>query len=285
MLKKIAFEFKKNTYSLVNNFGIDLIKVSENFLDEDWSSPIELIYKTHSRHILLEVPATDIRFLSVHGYKVGKNSRAPFISTIGEYKNGEITSYENSALESFYLRFQPKSALEYLYIESSSSSAFNNLPPSGAFLPWQDINPIEQIKQRKLQIESDNREHKAIIGLDEGDPFYGPVSTEKANLEYNRLINVFDSILENGFKVDTKGKNNINAIVLEHNNNYRYFITSGQHRVAALAVLGYDKIVLQIYKGLIVRRSEVEFWPGVTNGYFNILEALAVFDRIFLGLD
>jgi hypothetical protein len=285
MIKKIAFELKKNIHSMVNKFGIDIVKSSENFLDEKWLSPMELVYRTHNRHILLRVPVDKVRFLGVHGYKVNQKGTAPFISTLEKYKDNKIKGYKDSTLCEFYSKFQPKTISEYLYLQNTSNNLMNSLPPSGVFLPWQNVDPIEQVNQRAIQVESDNQEHKANISFSGGDPFYGPVSIEKANLEYNRLTKVFDSIQKHGFKVDTKGKDNINAIVLEHGNEYRYFIISGQHRIAALSVLGYEKIALQIYKGLIVRRSEVGFWPGVTNGYFKSSEALAVFDRIFVGLD
>lgn len=285
MIKKIAFDLKKNIHSTVNKFGIDLVKSSENFLDEKWLSPMELIYRTHNRHILLRVPVDKIRFLGIHGYKVIQKGTAPFISTLEEYKDTKAKNYKDSPLCEFYSKFQPKTISEYLCLESASNSLMNSLPPSGAFLPWQNVDPTEQVNQRALQVESDNQEHKTNIGSSGGDPFYGPVTTEKASLEYDRLTKVFDSIQKHGFKIDTKGKNNINAIVLENNNDYRYFIISGQHRIAALSALGYEEVALQIYKGLIVRRSEVDFWPGVTKGYFSSLEALAVFDRIFVGLD
>ena len=285
MIKKIFFELRKNTNYAVNAFGIDLVKSSEDFLDKKWNSPIELIYKTHNRYILLKAPIKKIRFLGLHGYKAGYKSRAPFISTLKEYKEKEVTNYKASALQRFYSDFQPNSISEYLYLKSSSSSLLASLPASGAFLPWEDIDPREQVKQRALQIDRDNKEHKSSIDFNEGDPFYGPVSIHKANLEYNRLTKIFESIKKDGFKIDTKGKSNIIAIMLEHDCDYRFFIISGQHRVAALSALDYDNIALQVYKGLIVRRSEVEFWPGVTSQYFTELEALSVFDRIFSGLD
>lgn len=282
-MKRIGYELNKKAHYIFNKFGIDLVRSSANFLNVDWVSPVEFMYKTNNRHILINVPLGDIRFLGVHGYKADKDSTAPFISTIKEYKEGKIKSYINSPLYSFYSNFQPKSISEYLYLNNYSSSIFNTLPPSGAFLPWQDIDPVEKSRQRVLEVESDNKEHNTNLSMEGGDPFYGPVSLEKGELEYNRLINIYYSILKHGFKIDSKGKGNINAVILENDNNYCYFVFSGQHRVAALSVLNYEKVPIQIYKGLVVRRSEVDFWPGVTNGYFSKSEALNVFDRIFLG--
>lgn len=282
-MRKLFFGLNEKVHYVFNKLGVDLVKSSANFLEADWDSPIELMYKTHNRYILLEVPIEQIRFMGVHGYNAGKGSQAPFVLTIEDYVKHNKIKYLDSKLYNFYASFQPKSIAEYLYLETAVNHSINTFSASGVFLPWQDIDPTQKIKQRALEIIHDNKEHKSILGVSSGDPFYGPVSLDKGELEYNRLVKVYRSIFKSGFKIDLKGKNNINAVVLEKENEYCYFVFSGQHRIAALSVLNYKKVALQIYKGLVVRRSEVSYWPGVTNGYFSESEALAIFDRIFLG--
>lgn len=281
----IFYKIKLLIQTIVNRFGFYVVEYSDNFMDEYWCSPAELIYKTHKPYILLKVPIADVRFLGVHAYKAGANSSAPFIHTIKEYINGTVKSYTGSSLFLFYEEFQPKSISEYLYLDKSGNEIINNTPASGVFFPWENINPIEKVRQRANEVENDNKEHNSDLKFFGGDPFYGPVSIAKGELEYNRLVNVYKSILKNDFKIDLNGSNNIFAIALEKNNEYRYLISSGQHRVAALSVLEYKNITLLMYKNIIVRRSEVEFWPGVKNGYFSKSEALKVFDRIFSGKD
>ena len=282
-MKKVIFKIKRAILLAPNKFGFDLIRSLENYVNEEWSSPIELLYKTNKPLVLVKVPIADIRFMTAHGFKAGKESNAPFITTIREYANDGVKDYSKSTLSQFYSTFQPKSVSEYLYLEKTANNILNNLPASGMAYPWSNLEPLDRIKQRTLEIEFDNKEHKSKIKIDGGDSFYGPVSLEKGELEYKRLINVYNSIKDNGFNVDVKGKNNIAAIVLESNGTYRYFINYGQHRVAALSNLDHEHIILQIEKGLIVRRSEVTFWPGVIKGYFTKSEALKVFDRIFTG--
>ncbi|MBZ0333207.1 hypothetical protein [Marinobacter sp. AL4B] len=284
-MRNLIIKFKRNMLLIFNKVGLDLATFSEDFIYEKWRSPIELIYKSNKRRILIQVPVRDIRFLGPHGFNAGVNSNAPFVSTVKEYVDGTAKDYKKSSLCSFYSTFQPKSISKYLYLDEAKNDILNKLPASGVFLPWEDEDPVIKIDKRARQVEDDNKEHKADLMISEGDPFYGPVSFEKGKLEYNRLINVYKSIAENGFKVDLKGNNNISAIILENNNRYRYFITAGQHRIAALSVLNYDFIPLQVFTGLIVRRSEVKFWPGVIKEYFTESEALTVFDDIFTGRD
>lgn len=284
-MNKIIYKIKRAILLAPNNFGLGLVRSLENYVDEEWDSPIELLYKTNRPLILVKVPIADVRFMGFHGYKADKESNAPFTATIREYINNNVKHYNESALSRFYSTFQPKSIAEYLYLGKTVNNVLNSLPASGIFFPWSNIEPTDRIKQRSIEIEIDSKEHKSKLKIVAGDSFYGPVSSEKGKLEYNRLINVYNSIKKNGFKVDLKGRNNIGAIILESNDEYRYFVRYGQHRVAALSNLDYKHITLQIEKNLIVRRSEVMFWPAVVKGYLTESEALVFFDRVFIGKD
>jgi hypothetical protein len=65
---------------------------------------------------------------------------------------------------------------------------------------------------------------------------------------------------------------------------YRFYQEGGgNHRVAALAALGYEEAVLQVRTKYVVRRSEAKWWPMVRLDWFSEQEAIAVFDRIFCG--
>lgn len=274
---------KDGIHANLNKFGFDLNKLSENYLNEKWSSPIELIYKTYKEYILIKVPMQDVRYLVFHGHQAGYDSQSPFILTIKEYINGQAKNYKDSSLYEFYSNFKPATMVEYLSLGNLENTMLNDLPASAAFFPWQDRDPVKRVAERAKEVEKDNKEHKSKLNKKDGDSFYGPVSLEKGELEYTRLIKTYNSIATHGFKVDLKGKNNIGAIILESNNEYRYLINPGQHRVAALSALNYQELTLQVNKNLIVRRSEVCYWPGVINGYFTESEALKYFDRVFEG--
>ena len=282
-MAKIISKIKNIMHTNLNKFGFDLNKLTENYLNEKWSSPIELIYKTYKEYILIKVPMHDVRYFVFHGHQAGYESNSPFILTIKEYISGHAKNYQDSSLYVFYNNYQPSTMIEYLHLDKVENNTLNELPASGAFFPWQDRNPVKRVAERVKEIEKDNKEHKSKLDTDDGDSFYGPVSLEKGQLEYNRLIKTYNSIVTHGFKVDLKGTNNIGAVILENDHQYRYLINPGQHRVAALSALNYQDITLQVNKNLIVRRSEVSYWPGVVNGYFTEIEALKIFDRIFAG--
>jgi hypothetical protein len=204
------------------------------------------------------------------------------------YHSSCSQSYKGSPLEAFYNCYQPRTAGELFGIEPKSSSVLNKLPPSGAPLPWRPQQPSELVRQRKNQICQDNNEHGAHLSADDGDPFLGPVSSHKGQLEFSRLIRVFESIKKSGFSIDWQGINNINVVGLTSGNKWRAMVSSsGQHRLAALAVLGYETVVVQLEsrEGLsgIIRREDYMHWPMVQSGVVTECEALATFDRLFSG--
>lgn len=62
-----------------------------------------------------------------------------------------------------------------------------------------------------------------------------------------------------------------------------FLVVSGQHRIAAMASLGFEKIPVQIY-GLmprIVYERDVNSWPMVANSVISKKEALEIFNSCF----
>lgn len=89
--------------------------------------------------------------------------------------------------------------------------------------------------------------------------------------------------MKKGLIVDPAGLDNLQCYLLLAGDDYRFRISQGHHRIAALAALGYETITLQLEFRNTIRRSEVEWWPAVRQGWFTRKEAVTVFDRIFMG--
>lgn len=280
-LKKIFRLFAADIRSQKN--AIDL-----SFLKDHDIHPISVSYRSGEGDVLLNVPLSRCRHFLWLSYPCTINSDSPFVKTLLHYKEGLCLQYEGSALEKFYSLWQPKNAGDLLFLENPSYEKFKNLPPSSVPLLWADQNPEDLVISRKYAIERDNKAHGALLSYKDGDTFFGPVSLEKGRLEFNRLIRVYDSIKKNGFKVDRLGFANIYVVCLIDDlrtGTYSFLVSSGgQHRLAALTVLGYDKVTVQLsskegIKGLI-RLSDIDYWPSVVNGYFSKDEAFHLFYRL-----
>ncbi len=253
------------------------------------ADPIAASYLGVARPVLLKIPLKHCLTFGLTAFVPTEKGASPFVHTLKQYQTSKLNCYEGSLLEAFYTKYQPKTAGELFDLDGQCNNVLNELPPSGASLPWQPYHPSELVKVRRSQIYKDNIEHGAKLDADHGDPFYGPVSTLKGKLEFTRLIRTFESIRERGFLVDQKGTNNIRVVSLYNGNQWRAMVSgSGQHRLAALAVLGFKTAIVQIEytQGLarsILRREDCLHWPLVQKGLMTEAEAHKTFDRMFYG--
>lgn len=280
-LKKIFRLFAADIRSRRN--AIDL-----SFLKDYDVHPVAVSYRSGEGDVLLNVPLSRCRHFSWLSYPCTINSDSPFIKTLLHYKEGICLQYEGSALEKFYSHWQPQNAADLLLLKNPSYERFRNLPPSATPLLWADQNPDDLVRSRKYAIERDNRLHGAKLSHEDGDTFFGPVSARKGSLEFSRLIRVYESIKKNGFKIDYLGFENVYVVCLFEDlktDTYCFLVSSGgQHRLAALTALGYDRVTVQLssregIKGL-VRLSDIDRWPSVVNGYFSKDEAFSLFIRL-----
>lgn len=73
--------------------------------------------------------------------------------------------------------------------------------------------------------------------------------------------------------------------MLAKGDNYRFVVCEGQHRVAALAALGYTRIRVRFTQKprypRVVLWDEVKKWPQVAGGAFSVNLARKIFARFF----
>src|SRR5699024_9902459 len=111
---------------------------------------------------------------------------------------------------------------------------------------WSSISPESQFAMMKRNEEAEARRCKRALTITDGCKYFGPVSNEKGELEWQRLKKITDAIKTNGFEYSRLGRDNIWAQVLVSGNQWVYFIRGGQHRVAALSALGMSEVILQL---------------------------------------
>lgn len=281
-----------NTYKKTIKYFNKIINRGHNLIDMrglNNDNPIVNSYYSKGRNFLIDVPLNKCRHFKFLGYSCTEDCDSPFISTLRKYSNLECNSYYGSPLEKFYDEFQPESVADIMGLSffPDLNEILKKTPPSGETAIWRSVSPAEQYILRKKQIEEDNLSHQHKLGAEEGEPFFGPVSERKGILEFNRLVKVYNSIRVNGY-IPCKMGNHISGIVLLDDENWSCLIvSSGQHRIASLAALGYKKVPIIIKNevpGGILRRSDVKYWPSVQNNLLTVEQALKVFDRIHKGI-
>lgn len=191
--------------------------------------------------------------------------------SIDEHHMVQFYSEGDSALRNFYEMHQPKNCLEEHFYYNNADMSSMVLPPVG-FLPW-------SLQRKKFFGEK---------GLFEahGHQAYGPASAKKVNLEAKRLTRVLESINKYGYQPELFGGYPRGQLLVDDANTpvrQHFFITSGQHRIAALSYLGIGDIYITFEAWLPreIRISDIDNWPGVKMGTFSKEVAQKIFFAYF----
>jgi hypothetical protein len=256
-------------------------------LTEEDIDPISACYLARAHPVLIRFPLENCVYENLMAFTCDRSSNSPYIRSLEEYRDGKCTSYEGSWLERVHNTFHPMSAADLMGIEDPACEMLSGIPARGALLPWDKLTPHEQYKNKMSMLEAENVEHGLHLGHAHGDKFFGPCSKQKGELEYGRLINVYNSIERLGYRSDLHNNDAILGIYMVSNQNRaRMLINNGQHRIAALSVLRNKYVNIQIAThvfGGVIRREDADFWPTVRSRYLTRYEALEMFDRIIDG--
>jgi hypothetical protein len=253
--------------------------------------PIAAGYLYPNVDIVLTIPIAKCRTMGFLGLHCTTHSGHPFVDTLIAYARGEHGVYEGSALQRYYDAVQPKVASNLLGLSNTTPvDSFNGLSALQAIAPWwpneEKLTPdaIEGHTLRRTEVE--NRENGSNVGAQEGISLWGPVSKTKGQLQFKRLVNIFESIRQNGYNRSDSAHGDIRGVPFLRDGSYVVNVSVGQHRIAALAALGHQEIPIRFSKTFYastIRREEAEYWPNVTNDFYSLDQARRIFDGIFFG--
>ncbi|MBE0494587.1 MAG: hypothetical protein IBX48_09635 [Thiomicrospira sp.] len=121
---------------------------------------------------------------------------------------------------------------------------------------------------------------EAGLTSEHGLSYYGPISEQKALLEYKRLTKVVKSISKQGYQMH---KGTIEGFFMRSGNDFRFFVLGGKHRVAAMVHLGYQTVPVRMRPSYprVIDRSDAYNWPLVRSGEISVLLAQHIFDAYF----
>ena len=208
----------------------------------------------------------------------------PFVAALCEYAVGESTEYEDSVLRRYYEAHQPDHAGAAVVGFEQFPETYTNHPPHIYRLtPWSsgtadtvDQNVRDWTQHDDQKYGDSGREWKLSS---DGFQYHGPVSPQKGQLEYRRLVNVYESIKAGGYN---RSQGHAHFLVLRRGKEYR-FLNKGQgnHRTAAMTALGYDTIPAKFYNRYVLDLEMAEYWPQVRRGVWKKEQAEAYFNHLF----
>ncbi len=193
-----------------------------------------------------------------------------FVETLKQYEKNRELAYEESPLKEYYDSFQPLNRRDnYLWEEGVECFPMDH---GWLYDPWRKpANP----PLRKKRFETRKG----------GNHNIGPNTQEFGQAEFKRLIGAYEVLKEGGYNPDFFVDGYITGYLLIRKNDYRFIASEGQHRIAALAALGYDSFIcrfdLKPWTNQTVFYNQASKWPQVKAGIFTPKVAKMCFEHFF----
>ena len=257
------------------------------YAGDQTDNPLVAFYLYGARPHIVDVSMDKCRAWGPIALPCRSDSGNPFVDTVAMVHRGKLNGYEDSPLRAYYESWAPDTMADLLGLQTTSGDdRLNRLSPAHYVFPWEGVDPESRHARRMVTIRSENRQHGLTMDSDGGHPHWGPVAYAKGDVEYRRLIGVYQSIQETGFWYrDPKGGTIGASAVLVRDGDWRVLIRKGNHRIAVLAAIGWTSVPIRFgdRQPSIIHRELVDVWPNVTSGLFTRVQALELFDRLFDG--
>jgi hypothetical protein len=229
---------------------------------------------------MVRVPMSSLR-RSHLGVCIDDPRTNPFTRAVTDYLSGERTDYADSILPRFYQSWQPTTLAEFVGVDVDEDSPLSR-PLIVGVLPWEPVRGIEELTHERDAYELDRlaKFGPAPEGT-HGYDYFGPTSDALGEYRFNKHCRVAASIAESGY---VPSDHIIDVQLMAGEGSWSLLVRDGKHRTIAMAALGVQSVVVSLpWDYPVIRRSDVETWPGVTSGLYQIDEALEVFDRFVEG--
>lgn len=250
------------------------------------NDPVAAYYIAPSKHRLIEVRLEKLRLFNFLALRVDNQEGVhPFIDTLRLYEDDPSVPLDKTPLWKYYQNFQPSSPADIYGLEKNKTSNYlSSYNVLSTVYPWDSTSPHDQLQQRKSKIESCHTNHGIKNIANTEDFRWGPVSFEKAKFEFKRLLAIYSSIKQNGYRRSDAPDGDIVGRLYRRNSEWSIEVIGGQHRLAALSALGAKVCKVRILASKsIVMHQDVQSWPNVINNIFSHEESTRIFERFLYG--
>lgn len=160
----------------------------------------------------------------------------PYSATLGEYSRNSALRYGDSSLARTYGQYLPRNASDALLASDDAiPRILNLLPPRFAGHEW---------VARHNEVDSALRGHPPAWMM-QGHRVFGPVSDEAGRSDFLRLISVYESIKCRGYRTELT-VDPISGYFLIDQREFRFRVSAGQHRLAAMKALGFQDVSIRL---------------------------------------
>ena len=223
------------------------------------------------------------RIIYNNGFGYGEYKWHPFQETLSRYEAGREGEYEGSFLQQYYEKWQPVNALDALagFDEIKGTENLAELPNYAFYhAPWTVHPPSGTLERIEWFSNHDNEVHghPAIKITTHGFKMHGPVHRQKGELEYQRLLRVYQSIRASGYD---RAKGEIGVVIIKRGSEFRFLNRRGMHRAAATAALGHTTIPARLNLPFVIDVDDAVHWPQVRAGVWGLEAAVRYISFLF----
>jgi len=243
-----------------NRSGLVIRKGHELNVSRNKEFTIDNIINTNEAYFVVNIE----KFSGFAGHYYFNKSNALVNTSLQLLKNINL-KLEDSYLFNHYNNFQPKTCGDLYRLHKNNK--LHTIESTNSFHPWRQANPT---------------------GTFSGGIF-GPKDITAVEHRILRLKNLINNIKEFGYIPSPKDI--IEGYILLKNDDFRFVITAGHHRVAVLTAMYItnildDKLISVKYdtsriKVKIVKENDVQSWFGVKSGFLTAKDALEMFGSYF----
>jgi len=205
------------------------------------------------------------------GFSYSGGGWNPHVATLEEFVRNPALTYEQSSLYRLHQAFVPTN-LQELFVENQAGvlEPLGDLPPDRQLFRY-----VWAISPALITKSTSGGHHDPA-----GHHYFGPMPADKGEAQFARLIATYQSIEREGFQPDRYGP--IMGYFLADDDSYRFVVGSGNHRLAALKVLGHTKVRVALTRThpAVVHRSRLDTWTVDQGGPFQRDTAYALFDKL-----
>jgi hypothetical protein len=202
------------------------------------------------------------------GFKYGCQSLNPYEEYItGLHQQKAISQLRNN-FEYFLMHYRPQSFGDIFGLELSNNIPFWLYPWSGAI----DISPNYGWMEDIDDI-IDIITHFCEKGI----------KRTQVEQEYLWLEEAYETISKFGYQPSKYSY--IEVMELKRKDESVFIVKDGNHRLSSLSALGHLEIKAKIYVSEQVRAEDCHNWKQVLSGRYTEVEALAIFNSYFTGID
>jgi hypothetical protein len=209
-------------------------------------------------------PVVDVsKFVAHRGSKYGPAGNSPLQMGCAVFLKTGSHDAVRRCLAGEAQKFRARSLAEALFSdEDESLRPLTQIHPLDKFVPWDRSAPGHLVTD---------------------DPNYGPDLQGRIDVETERIVRLMDSLASVGYRPEHFHKGFVRGYFLLRDDDHRFYVKGGRHRVAAMAALGFGgvRVRLSSHTAPFVDVADVERWPHVRSGFVSRDLALRVMHSFF----